>query len=230
MPTTPTAGGTRLADFVSNSNSPTGFSPGTQTLATVRREAISEQRQTGRRETTRTRTGGQTRPRRRIGRVMKEENFESMPWTRTFVSGLVEPKWNKHMIYCQICKCNVSIRAKGTKEILRHYATERHLRKDQRWRYEYFTIEDPLTKRLQCQVRSRDGKILASAWTSATNCRSTTMRWLVATTWPPPHKIAPECKYLISDFSFRFQGTFKSFAYYGSRLVRSSITKRSSVT
>ena len=85
-----------------------------------------------------------------------------MPWTRTFVSGPVDPKWNKHKIYCQICKCNVSIRAKGPKEILRHFATERHLRKDQRWRYEYLTIEDPLTKRRRYQVRGQDGKVLSN--------------------------------------------------------------------
>ena len=85
-----------------------------------------------------------------------------MPWTRTFVSGPVDPRWNRHKIYCQICKCNVSIRSKGPKEILRHYATERHLRKDQRWRYEYLTIKDPLTKRPRYQVRGRDGKILTN--------------------------------------------------------------------
>ena len=93
---------------------------------------------------------------------MKEEYFDTMPWTRTFVSGPVDPRWNRHKIYCQICKCNVSIRSKGPKEILRHYATDRHLRKDQRWRYEHLTIEDPLTKRPRYQVRGRDGKILTN--------------------------------------------------------------------
>ena len=162
LPTPPAVVSVGLTDLGSNSNSPTGSSPGTQTLANVRREAINEQRQAGKRGTTRTRTGGQMRPRRRVGRVMKEDCFESMPWTRTFVSGPVDPKWNKHKIYCQICKCNVSIRAKGPKEILRHYATERHLRKDQRWRYEHLTIEDPLNKRLRYQVRGRDGKVLSN--------------------------------------------------------------------
>ena len=78
------------------------------------------------------------------------------------MTGPVDPKRNKHKIYCQICKCNVSIRAKGPKEILRPYATERHLRKDQRRRYEHLTIEDPLTKRLRYQVRGRDGKVLSN--------------------------------------------------------------------
>ena len=57
LPTPPTVGGTRLADFGSNSNSTTGSSTGTQTLAIVRHEAISEQRLTGRRVTTRTIVG-----------------------------------------------------------------------------------------------------------------------------------------------------------------------------
>ena len=92
---------------------------------------------------------------------MKEEYFDSMPWTRVFVSGPLDPKWNPNKIYCQICKCNVSIKAKGPKEILRHYATERHLRKDQRWRYEYLPIEDPIAKKLRQKVRGKDGKILS---------------------------------------------------------------------
>ena len=54
---------------------------------------------------------------------MKEEYFDSMPWTRVFVSGPLDPKWNPNKIHCQICNCNVSIEAKGPKEILRHYAT-----------------------------------------------------------------------------------------------------------
>ena len=110
---------------------------------------------------------------------------------------------NKHKIYCQICKCNVSIRAKGPKEILRHYATKRHLRKDQRWRYEHLTIEDLLTKRLRYQVRGRDGKVLSNyqlqlelpfhqlqliislraSWlTLALSCHSMMTLWLVETT------------------------------------------------
>ena len=55
----------------------------------------------------------------------------------------------------------MSIKAKGPKEILRHYATERHLRKDQRWMYEYLPIEDPITEKLRHQVRGKDGKIFS---------------------------------------------------------------------
>ena len=162
LPTPPTVGDAGLVDPGSRTDSPAISSPGTQTLAAVRKEAINEQRQTGKRVAARIKTSGQGRPRKRVGRVMKEENFESIPWTRVFVSGPVDPRWNKHKIYCQICKCSVSIRAKGPKEILQHYSTERHLRKDQRWRYEHLKIEDPLNKRLQYQVRGRDGKVLSN--------------------------------------------------------------------
>ena len=73
----------------------------------------------------------------------------------------MDPKWNRYKFYCQICKGNVSIYGRGVKEILHHYATERHLRKDQRWRYEYMGIKDPVTKTIRHQVRGRDGKILS---------------------------------------------------------------------
>ena len=149
-------------DLASNQGSPVGSSPGNQTLATVTKEAIKAQRQAGRSVSSRTKSRAPPRPRHRVGRIMKEEYFETMPWTRTFVSGPVDPRWNRHKIYCQTCKCNVSIRSKGPKEILRHYVTERHLRKDQRWRYEHLTMEDPLTKRPRYQVRGRDGKILSN--------------------------------------------------------------------
>ena len=54
---------------------------------------------------------------------MKEEYFEGMVWTRTFVSGPVDPKWNPYKFYCQICKGNISIYGKGARAILRRYAT-----------------------------------------------------------------------------------------------------------
>ena len=113
--------------------SPDSPSPDTETLASLRQEAIREKGKDKHAAIGTTKPKGPRRPRRKIERVMKEEYFDSMPWTRVFVSGPLDPKWNPNKIYCQICKCNVSIRAKGPKEILRHYSTERHLRKDQRW-------------------------------------------------------------------------------------------------
>ena len=144
-------------------NSPVSFdcsSPGTETLAALRQEAIKEKEKGRLPPQVQPKPKRPSRPRRRIGRIMKEEYFDSMPWTRVFVSGPLDPKWNPNKSYCQICKCNVSIKAKGPKEILRHYANERHLRKDQRWRYEYLPIEDPITKKLRHHVRGKDRKIL----------------------------------------------------------------------
>ena len=69
------------------------------------------------------------------GKVMKDAYFKSIQWTRTFVSGPVDPIHNKFKFYCMLCKTNVSISSKGAREILRHYKKEGHLRKDQKWRY-----------------------------------------------------------------------------------------------
>ena len=73
------------------------------------------------------------RKRRRLlsrpGKVMKDAYFKSIQWTRTFVSGPVNPVHNKFKFYCMLCKTNVSIFSKGAREILRHYKTEGHLRK-----------------------------------------------------------------------------------------------------
>ena len=45
-------------------------------------------------------------------------------------------------------------------EILRHHRTEKHLRRDQRWRYEHLRSVDPVTNMLQHRVRGRNGKLL----------------------------------------------------------------------
>ena len=135
-------------------------SPGSQTLAALKEEALRDQQSKGRK----TKVPSKPRTtRRRVTRsckIMKEEYFEGMAWTKTFVSGPVDPKWNKYKFYCQICKGNVSIYAKGAREILRHYSTEKYLRKDQRWRYEHLSTIDPLTNAVQHQVRGKDGKVL----------------------------------------------------------------------
>ena len=48
---------------------------------------------------------------------------------------------------------------RGVKEILRHHATERHSRRDQRWRY-HLQEDDSVTKVVTHQVRGCDRKIL----------------------------------------------------------------------
>ena len=91
---------------------------------------------------------------------MKEAYFKGMEWTKTFVSGPVDPRWNPYKFYCQICKGNISIYGRGAREILRHHSTERHLRKDQRWRYEHLAIEYPVIGRIKHHVRGKDGRLL----------------------------------------------------------------------
>ena len=152
-----------VANCPTGPSSPACSSPGAQTLATLKWEAIRERGQASKRTHTTVKDRGRPTPLRRIGRVMKKEYFESMPWTRTIVFGPMDPKWNPNKIYSQVCKCNVSMRSKGPREILRHYSTERHLRKDQRWTYEHLTIEDSMSpKKPRYQIRGKDGKVLTN--------------------------------------------------------------------
>ena len=51
----------------------------------------------------------------RPGKVMKESYFKGIKWTKTFVTGLLDPILNRHDICCQICKFNASIRSKGAR-------------------------------------------------------------------------------------------------------------------
>ena len=75
------------------------------------------------------------------GKVMKDSYFKGFQWTRTFVSGPLDPLLNRYTFYCQICKTNISIYSKGAREILRHYKTQGHLRRDQRWRYTNISVK-----------------------------------------------------------------------------------------
>ena len=94
------------------------------------------------------------------GKVMKEAYFEGIKWTKTFVTGHLDPAHNQRKFYCQICTTNVSIYSKGAREIIRHYQGELHLRKDQRWQFEHLSVTDQRTGITQHQVRGRDGHIL----------------------------------------------------------------------
>ena len=95
------------------------------------------------------------------GVPMREEFFAKIGWTRSFISCPADPIHNPYMVWCHICKKNFSIRSKGTMEILRHHRTEKHLRRDQRWRYEHLKSTDPVTLKTQHRVRGRNGKILS---------------------------------------------------------------------
>ena len=73
-----------------------------------------------------------------------------------------DPVHNPHMVWCHMCKKNFSIRSKGAFEILRHHRTERHLRRDQRWRYEHLKSVDPVSGKVRHRVRGRIGKVLTA--------------------------------------------------------------------
>ena len=139
-------------------------SPGAQTLAVLKAEAAAEKSKASSRKRPRKKmTSNSSVNRHRVPRackIMKEAYFKGMEWTKTFVSGPVDPRWNPCKFYCQMCKGNISIYGGGAREIVRHHATERHLRKDQRWRYEHLATEDPVTKMVKHYVRGKDGKLL----------------------------------------------------------------------
>ena len=96
----------------------------------------------------------------RRGVTMREEFFSKIGWTRSFISGPADPLHNPLMVWCHICKKNFSIKSKGPYEILRHHRTDRHLRGDQRWRYEHLRSVDPVSGKVQHRVRGANGKIL----------------------------------------------------------------------
>ena len=139
-------------------------SPGEQTLASLKAEAIEDRSKLSRNKRGRfsqvSTTRGTRREVTRSCKIMKEAYFKGMEWTRTFVSGPVDPKWNCYKFYCQICKANISIYGKRAREILRHHSTEKHLRKDQRWRHGYIYKTDSVTKTGIHQVRGKDSKVL----------------------------------------------------------------------
>ena len=151
------------SDRTSHQAGNTVCSSGSQTLAALRQEALTDQSATKRKPGSRHKpsSGGRTRrPFTRSCKIMKEAFFKGMEWTKTFVSRPVDPQWNPYKFYCQLCKANISIYGKGAREILRHHSTEKHLRKDQRWRFEHLSKVDPITRRTTHQVRGKDGKLL----------------------------------------------------------------------
>ena len=94
------------------------------------------------------------------GKYMKDAYFKGIQWTRTFVYGTLDPVHNQFKFYCMLCKTNVSVYSKGAREILRHYRTEGHLRKDQKWRYVHSQETDEVTGIVTHYVRGKDGYVL----------------------------------------------------------------------
>ena len=131
----------------------TGQSSLDATLSELRHQEVPRPSET--RKESKKKRRGPTR-----GVPMKEEFFAKIGWTRSFISGPADPLHNPHMVWCHICKKNFSVKTKGTLEILRHHRTEKHLRKDQRWRYEHLKSVHPVTGKVQHRVRGRNGKVL----------------------------------------------------------------------
>ena len=90
------------------------------------------------------------------GKVMKEAYFKGIKWAKTFVTGPLDPEHNRLKFHCQICKTNWSIFSKGAREMIRHYQSESHLRKDQRWRFEHLRSVDKVTWQVRHEVRGKD--------------------------------------------------------------------------
>ena len=210
MPAPPTAGNRRQVDFESDPQSPVAFSPGMQTLATIRHGATTEQRHSRKHTSARTRARGPARPRRRMGRdhVMKEKHFESMPWTRTFVSGPVDPsgisirstarfasatcryELKARRKSCDISQLNdtcAKTSAGGTSTSPLKIPSPNGV--DIKSEDETAKCSLTISSNWSCRFSS-----IASWWTSGRSCRSTTRRWQVQTTWLLPLRIAPKCR------------------------------------
>ena len=160
IPSPPVASSSRV-DLVATPNSATCESPGNQTLAELKQEAAKTKGKGQKKPAPKVNSKNPRKAVPRSSRILRDEMLDGMAWTRTFVSGPMDPKWNPYKFYCQICKGNISIYGRGAKEILRHHSTERHLRKDQSWRYEHLTVEDPVTKVIHHHVRDGKGLILS---------------------------------------------------------------------
>ena len=57
-------------------------------------------------------------------------------------------------------KTNVLIYSKGAREIIRHYQTASHLRKDQHWTVVYLKYADKVTGIVKHEVRLKNGVVL----------------------------------------------------------------------
>ena len=88
---------------------------------------------------------------------MREEFISKIGWNRSFISGPADP----HMVWCHICKKHFSIKSKGPYEIVRHHQTERHLQRDQKWRYEHLKSVDTISGKVQHRVRGGNEKVFS---------------------------------------------------------------------
>ena len=144
-------------ESVGRGDESTGHSSLDATLSELREQSSTQKSQ--RKRSSKKVTKPKTTLRR--GVPMREEFFSKIGWTPSLIFGPADPLHNPHMVWCHMCKQNVSVKTKGFVEILRHHRTEKHLRKDQRWRYEHLRSVDPVTGKSQHRERGRKGKILS---------------------------------------------------------------------
>ena len=93
---------------------------------------------------------------------MKEASFKGIRWTKTFVTGPLDPLITNISFTARSVKPMYSRFSKGTREIIRHYQGESHLRKDQRWRLEHSRSVDEVTATVKHHVRGKDGHVLTA--------------------------------------------------------------------
>ena len=108
---------------------------------------------------TRSKTDRPERP----SRILREDHFRNLGWTKVFVTGPLDPANNKYCFYCRICNVNVSMYGKGASELARHYKRGSHFRRDQRWRYEYLQEIDPVKGTTRHLVRGITGRLLTES-------------------------------------------------------------------
>ena len=160
VPSPPVAGSSQT-DIVVTPNPGTCESPGNQTLAELKQKAAMAKGKGRKKPGPKVKAKNPRKAVARSSKILRDEMLDGMPWTRTFVSGPMDPRWKAYKFYCQICKGNISLYGRGDKVILRLHSPERHLRKDNRWRYEHLAVEDPLIKTIHHQVRDGKGQMLA---------------------------------------------------------------------
>ena len=113
------------------------------------------------------------------GVLMREELLAEIGLPRSFISGPADPIHNQHMVCCHMSKKTFSVKSKGPLDILRHHRTEKHLRRDQRWRYEHLRSVDPMSRQIQHRVKGRKGKVLSKIEVAREFQNLFTPSWLV---------------------------------------------------
>ena len=119
----PPVAGSSQADIVATPNPGTCESPGNQTLAELKQEAAKAKGKGRKKHGPKVKAKNPRKAETRSNKILRDEKLDRMAWTRTIVSGPMDPRWNPYKLYCQICKGNISSYGRGAKEILIHHLT-----------------------------------------------------------------------------------------------------------